>query len=303
MRRRVLAALDPGGSPVRRNAPLHRPRTELRPGGCLPADAPGLGGSPPSLHIGKPWWASCAAVRSWPCGSPIVSGSRDVRTVEITRTTSDSIDAAKTLLPSVRNARRTGPAPRAGVPHRRHVHVRIRPSAHARPSPRQPDAYVRARPRQGTDPSRITRIVDALRTHGLVTKERHGSDGRGNEIVLTERGHSRLASAQPLIWPALAAASSTTLPCREDVYAQSALQLTGQRPRLITSRLHCTGARQRAVPSAPVELPAGRPSQDTNIPSGSHVARRSSSRRRFSSVTKRYGRLIRFSSASWMPLA
>lgn len=49
----------------------------------------------------------------------------------------------------------------------------------------------------GLTPSRISRVVDALRTHGLVSKERHGSDARGNVAVLTDAGLDRLNAAQP----------------------------------------------------------------------------------------------------------
>ncbi|HEX6344521.1 MarR family winged helix-turn-helix transcriptional regulator [Umezawaea sp.] len=49
----------------------------------------------------------------------------------------------------------------------------------------------------GLTPSRVTRVVDALRAHGLVDKERHGADARGNVAVLTEAGRARLASAAP----------------------------------------------------------------------------------------------------------
>ena len=49
----------------------------------------------------------------------------------------------------------------------------------------------------GLTPSRITRVVDGLGKHGLVRKERHGQDGRGNEAVLTEAGLRAMRSAQP----------------------------------------------------------------------------------------------------------
>ena len=49
----------------------------------------------------------------------------------------------------------------------------------------------------GLTPSRITRVVDALRAHGLVDKERHGADARGNVAVLTADGLARLEAAQP----------------------------------------------------------------------------------------------------------
>jgi DNA-binding MarR family transcriptional regulator len=49
----------------------------------------------------------------------------------------------------------------------------------------------------GLTPSRITRVVDGLGKHGLVRKERHGQDGRGNDAVLTEAGLRTMRAAQP----------------------------------------------------------------------------------------------------------
>ncbi|MFJ2196705.1 MarR family winged helix-turn-helix transcriptional regulator [Streptomyces violaceusniger] len=49
----------------------------------------------------------------------------------------------------------------------------------------------------GLTPSRITRVVDGLSKHGLVHKERHGQDGRGNDAILTEAGLRAMQSAQP----------------------------------------------------------------------------------------------------------
>ncbi|MFD4118221.1 MarR family winged helix-turn-helix transcriptional regulator [Streptomyces niveus] len=49
----------------------------------------------------------------------------------------------------------------------------------------------------GLTPSRITRVVDGLAKHGLVRKERHGQDGRGNDAVLTEAGLHTMREAQP----------------------------------------------------------------------------------------------------------
>ncbi|MFJ7242993.1 MarR family winged helix-turn-helix transcriptional regulator [Streptomyces olivaceus] len=49
----------------------------------------------------------------------------------------------------------------------------------------------------GLTPSRITRVVDGLAKHGLVRKERHGQDGRGNDAVLTEAGLRTMREAQP----------------------------------------------------------------------------------------------------------
>ncbi|WP_328498622.1 MarR family transcriptional regulator [Streptomyces sp. NBC_00414] len=49
----------------------------------------------------------------------------------------------------------------------------------------------------GLTPSRITRVVDGLGKHGLVRKERHGQDGRGNDAVLTDSGLHTMRAAQP----------------------------------------------------------------------------------------------------------
>ncbi|BCL33023.1 MarR family winged helix-turn-helix transcriptional regulator [Streptomyces aurantiacus] len=49
----------------------------------------------------------------------------------------------------------------------------------------------------GLTPSRITRLVDGLGKHGLVSKERHGHDGRGNEAVLTDSGLRTMRAARP----------------------------------------------------------------------------------------------------------
>lgn len=49
----------------------------------------------------------------------------------------------------------------------------------------------------GLTPSRITRVVDGLAKHGLLRKERHGQDGRGNEAILTEAGLRTMREAQP----------------------------------------------------------------------------------------------------------
>ncbi|MEU8781362.1 phosphoribosyltransferase family protein [Streptomyces sp. NPDC048637] len=98
-----LVALNADGPPVRRNAPLHRPRTELRPGGCLPADAPEAGRistQPPHRQavVGTMRGGVLPAV--WLAHR---LGIRDVRTVEVTHTTDDGINAAKTRLPAARN--------------------------------------------------------------------------------------------------------------------------------------------------------------------------------------------------------
>jgi DNA-binding MarR family transcriptional regulator len=45
--------------------------------------------------------------------------------------------------------------------------------------------------------SRITRLVETLRVHGLVVKERHATDARGSMAVLTEAGRQRLLGAYP----------------------------------------------------------------------------------------------------------
>ncbi|WP_326762299.1 MarR family transcriptional regulator [Streptomyces phaeochromogenes] len=49
----------------------------------------------------------------------------------------------------------------------------------------------------GLTPSRITRVVDGLSKHGLVRKERHGEDGRGNDAILTKSGLHAMQAAQP----------------------------------------------------------------------------------------------------------
>lgn len=46
--------------------------------------------------------------------------------------------------------------------------------------------------------SRITRLVETLRVHGLVVKRRHSTDARGSMAVLTEAGRQRLLSAYPV---------------------------------------------------------------------------------------------------------
>ncbi|MFD8816930.1 MarR family winged helix-turn-helix transcriptional regulator [Streptomyces sp. NPDC059627] len=45
--------------------------------------------------------------------------------------------------------------------------------------------------------SRITRVVESLQDHGLVTKRRHCTDARGYVAELTEAGRLRLAGAYP----------------------------------------------------------------------------------------------------------
>jgi DNA-binding MarR family transcriptional regulator len=50
----------------------------------------------------------------------------------------------------------------------------------------------------GLSASRTTRLVDDLRTRGLVTKHPSSSDGRGNVAKLTPQGFAKLKSA----WPA-----------------------------------------------------------------------------------------------------
>lgn len=50
----------------------------------------------------------------------------------------------------------------------------------------------------GLSASRTTRLVDDLRSRGLVTKVASSSDGRGNVTRLTPRGMAKLKSA----WPA-----------------------------------------------------------------------------------------------------
>jgi len=50
----------------------------------------------------------------------------------------------------------------------------------------------------GLSPSRTTRLVDALQSHGLVAKRASSTDGRGNLAELTSLGLTKLRSA----WPA-----------------------------------------------------------------------------------------------------
>lgn len=45
--------------------------------------------------------------------------------------------------------------------------------------------------------SRITRVVDGLRSRGLVRKDRHAADARGAVAALTEEGLDRLRAAAP----------------------------------------------------------------------------------------------------------
>ena len=49
----------------------------------------------------------------------------------------------------------------------------------------------------GLSPSRITRLVDALRKAGLVRKDRCAGDARGNVSKLTDDGLARLQAAYP----------------------------------------------------------------------------------------------------------
>ena len=49
----------------------------------------------------------------------------------------------------------------------------------------------------GLTASRITRVVDGLGKHGLVQKERHGEDARGNDAILTDEGLAVMRAAQP----------------------------------------------------------------------------------------------------------
>ena len=51
--------------------------------------------------------------------------------------------------------------------------------------------------RAGLTASRITRVVDGLGKHGLVQKERHGEDARGNDAILTDEGLRVMRAAQP----------------------------------------------------------------------------------------------------------
>lgn len=46
-------------------------------------------------------------------------------------------------------------------------------------------------------PSRMTRLVDDLRTRGLVAKSRDAHDGRGSVAKLTDKGFARLEAAYP----------------------------------------------------------------------------------------------------------
>jgi DNA-binding MarR family transcriptional regulator len=50
----------------------------------------------------------------------------------------------------------------------------------------------------GLSPSRTTRLVDDLRSRGLVTKTASSSDARGNVARLTPRGMAKLKSAWPV---------------------------------------------------------------------------------------------------------
>ena len=45
--------------------------------------------------------------------------------------------------------------------------------------------------------SRVTRLVETLRTQGLVVKRPHATDARGSVAVLTEAGRQRLLGAYP----------------------------------------------------------------------------------------------------------
>ncbi len=45
--------------------------------------------------------------------------------------------------------------------------------------------------------SRITRVVEALGTRGLVVKRRHPTDARGHVAMITEAGRQRLRAAYP----------------------------------------------------------------------------------------------------------
>lgn len=51
--------------------------------------------------------------------------------------------------------------------------------------------------RAGLTASRITRVVDGLGKHGLVQKERHGEDARGNDAILTDEGLRVMRAARP----------------------------------------------------------------------------------------------------------
>ena len=50
----------------------------------------------------------------------------------------------------------------------------------------------------GLSPSRTTRLIDDLQTHGLVTKTASSSDARANVARLTPRGMSKLKAAWPV---------------------------------------------------------------------------------------------------------
>jgi DNA-binding MarR family transcriptional regulator len=50
----------------------------------------------------------------------------------------------------------------------------------------------------GLSASRTTRLVDDLRTRGLVTKRASSTDGRGNVAKLTPQGFAKLKSAWPV---------------------------------------------------------------------------------------------------------
>ncbi|MGW3108491.1 MarR family winged helix-turn-helix transcriptional regulator [Streptomyces sp. NPDC001100] len=49
----------------------------------------------------------------------------------------------------------------------------------------------------GLTPSRITRVVDGLRSRGLVTKDRDPADFRGIVATLTALGHTAMEEAHP----------------------------------------------------------------------------------------------------------
>ncbi len=57
----------------------------------------------------------------------------------------------------------------------------------------------------GLSPSRTTRLVDALQSHGLVAKRASAADGRSNLAELTFLGLAKLRSA----WPAHVASART----------------------------------------------------------------------------------------------
>jgi len=50
----------------------------------------------------------------------------------------------------------------------------------------------------GLSASRMTRLVDALQSRGLVTKTASSSDARGNVAMLTARGMAKVKSAWPV---------------------------------------------------------------------------------------------------------